>query len=499
MQQSEFDLNYADSELVLGLVAPVGTDLDQVSTWIAERLSQFSYASPRIRLSDFAAKLEGDLPEPKDEFARVGQLMTASNEMRRAADRSDVLALYAANAVHQARGDGAEKKPRPRTAHVLRSLKRPEEVATLRRIYGAGFFLVAVSSTRDERLAYLMNDKGMTREQASELLHRDEAEEDDDFGQRTRETFHLGDVFVSQKEDVWRFLDLVFGEPYITPTREEYAMFLAFAASVRSGDLSRQVGAVVVSESGEVIATGANDVPAPGGGTYWPDAHDQRDAKLGFDPNEARRDALVVDVTRRLIPGFEKKSNEDVLAEGKVRLRGSPLFDLTEFHRAVHAEMEALLACARSGISVRGATMFTTTYPCHNCAKHIVGAGIKRVIFVEPYAKSLAEALHGDAIRGTEAPERAESTTPFVSFDPFVGVGARRFIDLFSMMLGAGDKRVRKQSGRTKPFDRKLASLRVPMMPNSYIEREAIAAALLEKVTESEGADGQEETDSKSS
>ena len=44
-----------------------------------------------------------------------------------------------------------------------------------------------------------------------------------------------------------------------------------------------------------------------------------------------------------------------------------------------HAEMEALLSCARSGVSTRGATLYSTTFPCHNCAKHIIAAGVARV------------------------------------------------------------------------------------------------------------------------
>jgi deoxycytidylate deaminase len=58
------------------------------------------------------------------------------------------------------------------------------------------------------------------------------------------------------------------------------------------------------------------------------------------------------------------------------RLRDGRLYDLTEFGRAVHAEMEALLCCARSGVSPRFGSLFTTTFPCHNCAKHIIAAGI---------------------------------------------------------------------------------------------------------------------------
>lgn len=81
----------------------------------------------------------------------------------------------------------------------------------------------------------------------------------------------------------------------------------------------------------------------------------------------------------------------DVAPRGVLRtlgLRGSRLTNLTEFVRAVHAEMEALLSSTRIGVSTRRAILYCTTFPCHNCAKHIIDAGVKRVVYIEPYAKS---------------------------------------------------------------------------------------------------------------
>ena len=103
------------------------------------------------------------------------------------------------------------------------------------------------------------------------------------------------------------------------------------------------------------------------------------------------------------------------------------LKDLTEFGRAVHAEMNALLDAALRGVPVAGATLHSTTFPCHNCARHIIGAGIARVVFIEPYTKSRAERLHADAAtiaRTGRDPEK-------VAFEPFVGVAPRRYLEMF--------------------------------------------------------------------
>src|SRR3954464_15400320 len=98
----------------------------------------------------------------------------------------------------------------------------------------------------------------------------------------------------------------------------------------------------------------------------------------------------------------------------------------------VHAEMEAIASCARVGVSPRNGVMYTTTFPCHNCAKHIVAAGIRAVQYVEPYPKSRALELHNDSI-AVENPQPGK-----VLFNPFVGISARRYVDLFSMQLSSG-------------------------------------------------------------
>lgn len=53
--------------------------------------------------------------------------------------------------------------------------------------------------------------------------------------------------------------------------------------------------------------------------------------------------------------------------------------------RTIHAEMNALLYCAREGIATKGATMYVTHYPCPDCMKHINQAGITEVVYEEHY------------------------------------------------------------------------------------------------------------------
>lgn len=271
-----------------------------------------------------------------------------------------------------------------------------------------------------------------------------------------------------------RFLQLVFGNPQITPTSNEHAMFMAYSMAVKSGALGRQVGAVLVSENGDFLGIGTNDAPKAGGGQYWPGPNDQRDLARGFDSNAREKERIQVDIFSALEKaGFIHQKDQTRFAS---ILRQSRLADISEYGRDVHAEMEAILSCARSGIAVRGATLFTTTFPCHNCAKHIIASGIERVVFVEPYPKSRAFELHSDSLSLTSNEQGK------VVFEPFIVVGPRRYFDLFSSRLGQSGQIKRKVGSQVCTWERQSAAPRIQLKPLSYLELEAAALELTRRV-----------------
>jgi Cytidine and deoxycytidylate deaminase zinc-binding region len=93
--------------------------------------------------------------------------------------------------------------------------------------------------------------------------------------------------------------------------------------------------------------------------------------------------------------------------------------------------MSAISDAARLGRAVKDSVLFCTNFPCHMCAKHIVSAGIKRVIFLEPYPKSLAADLHSDSI-SIEGSDRGKyDKFPKVEFAHFYGVSPRRYREMF--------------------------------------------------------------------
>lgn len=65
--------------------------------------------------------------------------------------------------------------------------------------------------------------------------------------------------------------------------------------------------------------------------------------------------------------------------------------------RTVHAEANAIAFAAKTGIETDGATLYTTHSPCNECAKLIINAGIKRVVFQKAYRDINPLQLLGEA------------------------------------------------------------------------------------------------------
>jgi len=129
--------------------------------------------------------------------------------------------------------------------------------------------------------------------------------------------------------------------------------------------------------------------------------------------------------------------------------KDSQLMDIIEFGRMIHAEMLAISDAARLGRATKDATLYCTAFPCHLCAKHIVAAGIERVVFLEPYPKSYAQKLHSDSITfETDIPEK-------VLFQPFMGISPRRYRDIFEKRTARKDEEGKAQQwyeGRPTPM-----------------------------------------------
>ena len=132
------------------------------------------------------------------------------------------------------------------------------------------------------------------------------------------------------------------------PSNDEYFMNMALLVSSRSTCLRRNVGAVIVKDK-RVLSTGYNG--SPKGPRHC--------EELGC----IREQMNIPSGTRH------------------------------ELCRGVHAEQNAVVQAAYFGVSVKDATIYTTTYPCSMCAKILINAGISEIVYDEGYVDDLSKQI----------------------------------------------------------------------------------------------------------
>jgi len=136
------------------------------------------------------------------------------------------------------------------------------------------------------------------------------------------------------------------------PTLDEYFMEIANVVSKRSTCLRHKNGAVLV-RGNHIISTGYNGAP-------------------------------------RGLPHCEEV--------GCLREKNNvPSGERHELCRGAHAEANAIVQAALHGINTEGSSMYSTHQPCSFCAKLIINAGVREVVYVFPYPDPLALSLLGNA------------------------------------------------------------------------------------------------------
>jgi dCMP deaminase len=136
------------------------------------------------------------------------------------------------------------------------------------------------------------------------------------------------------------------------PSWDEYFMTIAEQVAGRSTCLRRNTGAVLVKDK-RILATGYNGAPT----------------------------------------GLAHCADVGCLREQ----RGIPSGQQHELCRAIHAEQNAVVQAARHGIPIEGATAYCTHQPCVLCAKILLNAGIRDIVFRDPYPDALSEELLAEA------------------------------------------------------------------------------------------------------
>jgi len=129
------------------------------------------------------------------------------------------------------------------------------------------------------------------------------------------------------------------------PSWDEYFMEIVEVVAKRSTCLRRKVGALIVKDK-KILATGYNGAPT----------------------------------------GLKHCAEVGCLRE-KLHI---PSGQRQEICRGLHAEQNAIIQAALHGVSIKDAVMYVTCQPCITCAKMIINAGIKKIIFSGAYPDKLA-------------------------------------------------------------------------------------------------------------
>lgn len=522
-------LKTSSNELVFAVVGHVGSGTGYIAKALQSLLGDASICGEpfdvhilkaRTVIENWARKRNKPLPDfaaPRtlknveilqdygDEMR--GEKTASGHEDHSAVARALVLQIRKARARSMGLADTGPmpvELDRKKRAYIIDSLRHPEEANLLRRLYQDAFVQIGIvceESKRRSRLGKKYGDAGT--ENANKFMRRDEDASEKN-GQHVGDTFYLSDFFVDNTADrknpdgssnrAWtindelsRLIKLLIGKELVRPYMSETAMHIANSAKLRSACLSRQVGAAIVDHQGQVIATGTNEAPKAGGGVYGEQFEDEDKSFEGRcalmdDPNDrycrnTQQQNEIINSLIEDVPELKVLSNErkEKLA---VELRETRIGQLLEFSRAVHAEMDAILSASREGVSVVGARMFVTTFPCHYCARHLVAAGIDEVQYIEPYPKSQAIDLHHDSIE----PEKLTSWIPpskvtgkedppvrkKVLFHPFSGVAPRLYARVFVKDRSLKDKITGKMQIGEPDWGDSWA-----VMSRSYIELEA--------------------------
>ncbi len=512
--------NDIENELIIGLVGSLGVSFDEIYKPLEKGLAAAGYDVQNIRIADnFPPNNNADTP-----FAKCYWKMQYGTKQRKIHGK-DYWARKAIEKIFYLRPELSYKSKK--IAYVIRSLKTKDELELLASVYGSNFIAIAIFSEPDASLRHIdkkLHLSGLNIQQAQDiiqdinaqlqlgtemeisqaevlhledinpdlrmknneliarfLLHKDQEETHPDlkrYGQNLLKCYAYANYFIYQNanlaQQIQRFINIIFNDPFAEPTNEEYFMFCAQASAYRSLDLDRQVGAVIVNSEDELVAAGFNDVNKVGGGHFFHHDHplktskdksDERDFRKEYDFNHLQLDKIVENIKEQL-----------QLANNTTDILRNEISAITEYKRSTHAEMAALLDAARRGIAVRDCTMYVNTYPCHNCTKHIIAAGIRKVVFLHPYTKSKARLMYKNMVRhGLLLDDKTVKDT--IIFEPFLGISPNRYMSTF-----ANDKETRlerdaegRETGRPVRWHLKsdlVAKFVVARPPYVYIARE---------------------------
>lgn len=328
---------------------------------------------------------------------------------------------------------------------VVDGVRNLGEIEFFRHLFGTRFYLLAFECQPSERWERVRaREYEVAGLSQTQFLADNEEDRDQEtvYGQQVQLCVDDADVLIDNESAVTlaqlrskliQYLELATGQNPRYATPKEIFMNLAYSSSHASKCLKRQVGAVLVSappdEMGEIVGVGFNENPS---GT----SPCVEERKYGADPDQKKPGTCYRDIVRRdsfvqlskagrrcpqcgnIIAGFTTESVPPWLCSNPKCLVNLEKFFWPERAMtkctAIHAELQAIFA-ARG--RAKGATLYTTTFPCFQCAEAVAQAGISFIVYTEPYPD----------VRSGARLEIAQ-----IKVARFEGIRSRRFDEIFS-------------------------------------------------------------------
>lgn len=378
--------NNGDDPLVVGLVGSFGSGCSTLAEALQNKGFQVFSLTNLLRQQWTPSDSEGDplqLPTRQE-------LQDLGDELRRV-NGWGYLAECAAKSAENAQSPDKI---------VFDSIKNLGEVNYFRRRY-RNFFLVAVqcsTQVRWSRVKARYDQQNLGEDALKRDDLRDQLGLDLPYGQQVQTCVDDADIVISNQEkchsrpEAVRSLNTRF-EPYLNlmtaesrhyPSLDEVMMAIAYIRATYSRCIKRQVGAVIVDDQDNIVASSFNENPPP----LQPcaDRHIcEKESRMVGQIEALEKCPRCGQPITGSNPSYVCPACRCSFKEVLFPDRGM------QWCPSIHAEDSAIRQAPRS--SLAGCTLFTTTFPCFNCAKAIVYSGIRRVVYVEPYPEVQAAEL----------------------------------------------------------------------------------------------------------
>ncbi len=294
---------------------------------------------------------------------------------------------------------------------VVESIRNPAEIRYFRDKYPE-FILVGIFADYEVRWNRVKENYGNSRDQFDTDEQKDKGVLEPEHGQRISDCFFESDLIILNNKQILcnednesfkhmnniidAYLKALENPTSSNPTLKETLMAAAYTSGRRSKCYKRKVGAIIADKYDRIISSGFNGVPV---------GLTECKGKYGKCYRDMKREEIAVRICQALEID-QPDASEIVKSNVK----------LLEHCRVLHGEESAIMNLVGRSVDLDNSTIYVTTFPCNLCANKIVQAGIKNVVYFEPYPVEEAKQIFKDA---------------GVSTQPFEGVTFRAFFRFY--------------------------------------------------------------------